>query len=77
MFGESLLVAPITEHSEDLGMGETDVWLPEGRWTDIFTGLVYDGGRRLHMLRDMGSIPALAKAGTVLALDAEPDSRCT
>ena len=41
-------------------MGETDVWLPEGRWTDIFTGLVYDGGRRLHMLRDMGSIPALA-----------------
>lgn len=77
MFGESLLVAPITEHSEDLGMGEADVWLPEGRWTDIFTGLVYDGGRRLHMLRDMGSIPALAKAGTVLTLDAEPDSRCT
>ena len=31
----------------------------------------------MHMLRDMGSIPALAKAGTVLALDAVPDSRCT
>lgn len=77
MFGEDILVAPITAHSESLGMGETDVWLPEGRWTDIFTGLVYDGGRRLHMLRDMGSIPALAKAGTVLTLDAEPDSRCT
>lgn len=76
MFGTELLVAPITGHSESMGMGEADVWLPEGRWTDIFTGLVYDGGRRLHMLRDMGSIPVFARAGACLVLDAGHDCRC-
>ena len=70
MFGEALLVAPITSHSESLGLGETEVWLPEGRWTDIFTGTEYEGGRRLRMLRDLGSIPVLARAGTCLPLDA-------
>lgn len=69
MFGQ-LLVAPIVSHSEELGMGEIDVWLPEGFWTDIFTGVRYLGGRWVHMLRDSGSIPVLAPEGTCLPLDA-------
>lgn len=39
MFGRSLLVAPIlTENTF-----ERDVYLPEGKWTDFFDGMEYEG----------------------------------
>ena len=37
-FGQQFLVAPVTEHSRRNGLSETPVWLPEGIWTDFFTG---------------------------------------
>lgn len=76
IFGESLLVAPITRHSRQLGMGEVDVWLPEGDWTDCFTGRIYRGGRQLTMLRDCGSIPVLAKRGAIIPLDGSFNNSC-
>ncbi len=70
LFG-GLLVAPITRHSEHKGLTVKQVWVPEGRWTDIFTGDVYIapvGGRVFDMVRPLDSIPVLAKEGTVLPL---------
>lgn len=76
LFAETLLVAPITHPSRQLGMGEVDVWLPEGRWTDCFTGRTYVGDRRLPMLRDSGSIPVLARSGAIIPLDPAPGNGC-
>lgn len=43
-FGSELMVAPITTPQDKrLNVGFVDVWLPEGQWMDIFTGLVYEG----------------------------------
>ena len=41
IFGEELLVYPITEPKGKDGYAKTKVWLPEGKWTDIFTGDEY------------------------------------
>lgn len=66
-FGTELLVAPITEPGDrGTGLGRVGVWLPEGVWFDIFTGLAYRGGRPITMHRDLESIPVLARAGSVL-----------
>lgn len=72
-FGE-LLVCPITKHSGDKGISELEIWLPEGRWTDIFTGETYfapDGGKTMKVYRWLNTIPVFAKAGTVLPLSAD------
>ena len=50
-------------------MAKTTVWLPEGNWTDIFTGQIYKGGRTVDMVRYMDSIPVLAKEGGFFVLD--------
>ena len=71
LFGSELLVAPITSPMDPAtGLAATDAWLPEGRWIDIVTGLVYDGGRELMLHRDLTSIPVLAPAGAIIPLDA-------
>jgi alpha-glucosidase (family GH31 glycosyl hydrolase) len=67
MFGSELLVAPITSPADrDTGLGRVKAWLPDGTWTDVFTGQTYTGGRSLYLHRDLTSIPVLAKAGAIV-----------
>ena len=69
IFGGQLLVCPITQSADKrLGLAHTEVWLPEGRWTDIFNGRIYKGGRWLRMYRDMDAIPVLAPAGAIVPM---------
>ena len=65
MFGNQLLVAPITTKSRALGVASVKCWLPEGKWTDIFTGDVYNGGRVVELVRHAETIPVLAREGGV------------
>ena len=70
LFGD-LLVAPATRKANSDGYTRVEAWLPAGKWTDIFTGDCYEipaGGERKTLLRDLDSIPVLAKSGTVLPL---------
>lgn len=69
LFGRQLLIAPITEKSEADGMARVSVWLPEGRWTDFFTGEEYQGGREVTMVRWLDSLPVLLKEGAFFVLD--------
>lgn len=72
MFGTELLVAPITgKRIPKLNVAKVTAWLPEGIWYDIYTGVMYDGGRMLDMYRDLNSIPVLTKAGSILPLTDE------
>ncbi len=74
MFGGQLLVAPVTTPKKRGGLALTQVWLPTGHWTDIFTGDEYDGGRYVTMARWMESLPVLLKSGGILPLDARTDT---
>ena len=65
MFGGQLMVAPITKKAGAAGLATVKVWIPEGRFTDIFTGDIYEGNRMVEMVRPYESIPVLAKAGGV------------
>ena len=70
-FGTELIVAPITEHtSPDTNMAGVMTWIPEGRYTDIFTGRIYSGNHYVKMYRDIDYIPVLAKEGAIIPLDA-------
>ena len=65
------MVIPITQKSHTDGYARVQAWLPEGEWTDIFTGDKYvipQGGIEKTLLRKLDSIPVLARAGAVLPL---------
>ncbi len=78
-FGSELLVAPVTENAKKDGYARVKTWLPEGRWTDIFTGEEYiagKGGKEITLHRKLDSIPVLAKAGGVLPLSMDKGNGC-
>ncbi|MBQ7948523.1 MAG: alpha-xylosidase [Clostridia bacterium] len=73
-FGSELIVAPVTQKAYPDGYARVRAWIPEGKWTDIFTGDVYEvgaGGKETCLLRTLESIPVLAKAGAILPLSAD------
>lgn len=68
-FGSELLVCPITEKGDPkTRLAKVRAWIPEGRWTDIFTGYIYHGDRMVDLYRDTTSIPVLAKEGAIIPL---------
>lgn len=71
IFGNCFIVAPVTEKTSKHGYAKVKVFLPEGRWTDIFTNDEYyiaEGGREFTCLRDLNSIPVFAESGGILPL---------
>ena len=77
-FGTQLLVCPITEKTNPAtGLAGTKAFLPEGRYTDIFTGRAYRGNCETVLYRDESTIPVLAKEGAIIPLsvnDTQNDS---
>ncbi len=70
-FGTELIVAPITEHTSlKTNLAGVNVWLPEGKYTDIFTGRIYKGNKFVKMFRDIDFIPVLAKEGAIIPMSA-------
>ena len=76
MMGDNLLVAPVTagdtgrRGAGQLGDGQSrrNVYLPDGRWFDFWTGQQYPGKRRININVPLEQIPIFVKAGTVLPL---------
>lgn len=76
-FGSELLVCPITEHTnKELRMAKTEIWIPEGRFTDIFTGKIYNGENILTIYRDLEYMPVLAKEGAIIPTSDEEGNSC-
>nr|WP_243450130.1 TIM-barrel domain-containing protein [Neobacillus terrae] len=65
MFGDNLLVAPVTNQGETL----KDVYLPEGDWIDFWYGAQRPGGRHITYNADVNTIPVFVKAGSILPLN--------
>jgi alpha-glucosidase (family GH31 glycosyl hydrolase) len=77
-FGSELLVAPVTTPRDKVTLrGSVRAWLPPGTWIDIFTSTVYEGDREIELHRELGSIPALLRAGGILPLAAEDELDAT
>ncbi len=69
LFAGQLLAAPVTRKSVEQGLACTKVWLPEGTWTDFFTGEEYRGEQEITMVRFLDTLPVLAREGAILVLD--------
>ena len=63
-FGRDLLVAPLYANPRQ-------IYLPEGIWTDFWTGQRYAGGRTLEFESKGGDLPLFVRAGAVIPM--QPD----
>jgi alpha-glucosidase (family GH31 glycosyl hydrolase) len=72
MFGDSLLVAPVTEE----GAEQIDVYLPHGRWLPLFGGAeAVDGGRRISVRAPLSDTPVFVGPDSVIPLNLGADCR--
>lgn len=68
-FGTELLVSPVTTPSDRVSLAaKTRAWLPEGLWSDFFSGTVYAGGKMTDLWRTIDNLPVLMKAGAIIPL---------
>ena len=69
LFGPDMVVCPVTSQADPVtGMAATEVYIPEGHWTDLFTGQSYEGPCLRVLYRDLESIPVLVRDGAILVL---------
>ncbi|BCN31488.1 glycoside hydrolase family 31 protein [Anaeromicropila herbilytica] len=68
-FGSELIVLPITSKvNQESKMANVNFWFPESIYIDYFTGLIYQGKRRMHIYRNKENIPVFMKAGAIIPL---------
>jgi len=63
MFGEYLLVAPITDETN-----KREIYLPKGVWTDWWTGERVDGGTWINVEVDINTLPLYIREGGIIPL---------
>lgn len=62
MFGRSLLVAPVINE----GKSARNIYLPNGRWIDLWTGETFEGGMSIERECGLDRIPVFVRYGSVL-----------
>lgn len=76
LLGRDLCVVPIFSDSSQ--PVEREFWVPEGRWTDLYTGEEHEGGRFVRRKCAVEEMPVLARHGAVIpTLDVADDVRST
>lgn len=64
MLGDAFLVAPVLNK----GRNTRSVYLPEGSWTDLYTGEVYEGGQTLNFYKaPLAKIPVFVSNNSASA----------
>lgn len=75
-FGSELIVAPITKKGDTVAdRGCAKVWLPEGKWIDFFSGLVYSGDNIYDVYRPLETMPLFMKAGAIIPMQPHIDGQ--
>jgi alpha-D-xyloside xylohydrolase len=62
LLGPDLLVAPMTNPT-----GQRDVYLPEGRWVDWWTGSILAGGGYRWVAKPLDQLPLFVREGALIA----------
>jgi hypothetical protein len=73
MFGDDLLVAPVTTKADSTGLASVNVWLPEGDWFEWSSGTTLRGDTALTRKFTMEEIPVYARAGSVIPMFPQVD----
>ncbi|MBE5937374.1 MAG: DUF4968 domain-containing protein [Lachnospiraceae bacterium] len=83
MFGESIMVCPVTEpmyydeNGKDISAETAKsrmVYLPKGRqWIDLWTNQKYEGGTWIETKADIDTIPAFVPAGSIIPMSDEAE----
>ena len=68
MFGNDMLVAPITKSDNGTNLIDKTVWLPEGKWYEVATGTVLDGNRVVTRNFTRDQIPYYYREGSIIPL---------
>ena len=68
MFGNDMLVAPITTSDNGTGISEKNIWLPDGKWYEVMTGEMLEGGSVVSRLFSREQIPYYYREGAVIPL---------
>lgn len=71
MFGDSLLVAPVTEE----GHTSKEVYFPEGSWVSLFSPEEAEGPRLVKVPAALGEIPVYMKQDSILSMNLADDYR--
>jgi len=66
-FGENMLVCPVTVK----GAKSRTVYLPEGKWVDYWSGVMFEGKRNILVLTPLAKLPIFIKAGAIIPM--QPD----
>ncbi len=75
LFGDDLLVAPIIEKGDDRRVANRMVWIPEGEWTDVWTGETHGGPATVEVSCPLDRMPIFARGGGIVLTI--PDSLST
>lgn len=67
MIGSDLLAAPILK----AGSSGRLVYLPEGTWTDYWTGREVAGGRMVHAAAPLATVPLYVRGGAIIPMGPE------
>ena len=70
-FGTEMIVAPVVTRKNKEGLAPVSVWLPEGKWTDFFTGQVFEGNHTYELFVPLDRIPVFVKEGGIVPLLAD------
>ena len=68
MMGDSILVAPIFKES-----GEVEYYLPEGKWINIISDQVVEGGKWQKEVHNFFSLPLMARPNSIIACGSRSD----
>lgn len=69
MLGDALLVAPVFNDR-----GDVDFYVPEGKWTDLQTGKIYEGGRWYSENYDYYHLPLLVKPNSIIPMGRDTET---
>ncbi|HIB37613.1 MAG TPA: DUF4968 domain-containing protein [Mesonia sp.] len=62
LFGESMMICPVTTK----GAKTRTVYLPEGNWTNYWTGEQFEGKQYLNVLSPIEEMPIFIKGGAII-----------
>lgn len=68
MFGDDMLVAPVTQPAKD-GIATVTIWLPPGHWFDQNRGELIKGGRSITRDYALNEVPVFVRAGAAVPLN--------
>jgi alpha-glucosidase len=69
MFGDSMLVAPVTTPLDPLHqLSKKSVWIPEGQWVEWSTGARHKGPEAIERNYALEEIPVFLKAGAIIPM---------